>query len=461
MQYSGSHSSRPGRAAPRDESGVPTEPVRPESSISNCLSPSLPLPLPRLLPAAALRSHANFSYFRTDFGGKQRGLPQRNNVSLLTQQLNNLRASGNDFVTSIPTSSNNNTTVPHRSIRRRMAHYPAAFSRPDADEVASRKIKGGHHNVSLLLYVADTSMTAVRMIKDGLMEGPDPPKPFKTEAEKWAEREAHPTMTHVRFNQQRGARAGDEYLTLIPQHRPEDLPRLNYPLVPVPTWFDATMRGEYTPTLDEALESLPLCEMYRLPSNQPHSNGVLKIRNVPYLVTKAEIMAFIGSQARVIPQPAGTPYYAVHIIVERETGKTMNCFIEFNTAREASHVERHILRRSGGGRGRAPKIGDRPVIIEPSSIEELMAELFPRAKNVRWNGITPIVDTARPEYYPGQPSAGFQGFLHPEELAMMAKFADDSQKVSSYPRLCESCLTCSSLPSSYVLHIASSRRSFL
>lgn len=59
-----------------------------------------------------------------------------------------------------------------------------------------------------------------------------------------------------------------------------------------------------------------------------------------------------------------------------------------------------------------------------------MVELFPRAKHVRWSNGEPVVDRSERKYYEDRPAAGFQGFLHPEELVAMAKHANLSERVS-------------------------------
>lgn len=59
-----------------------------------------------------------------------------------------------------------------------------------------------------------------------------------------------------------------------------------------------------------------------------------------------------------------------------------------------------------------------------------MVQLFPRAKHVRWSNGEPVVDKSERKYYADKPAAGFQGFLHPEELVAMAKHANLSERVS-------------------------------
>ncbi|TKA56328.1 hypothetical protein B0A55_11674 [Friedmanniomyces simplex] len=74
--------------------------------------------------------------------------------------------------------------------------------------------------------------------------------------------------------------------------------------------------------------------------------------------------------------------------------------------------------------GRHPRLGDRHVEVEISNQEDLMTEMFPRTKNVAWEGATPRILANNEMYYPGVPSAGFTGFLQNEEIVMVIKHAE-------------------------------------
>ena len=72
------------------------------------------------------------------------------------------------------------------------------------------------------------------------------------------------------------------------------------------------------PTLDEALTSLPFSNPYeRVPFR---GNGVVKFINIPYDTSKNELLAALGRNARPVSMPLGSPFYAVHIIMDRHTG---------------------------------------------------------------------------------------------------------------------------------------------
>lgn len=212
-----------------------------------------------------------------------------------------------------------------------------------------------------------------------------------------------------------------------------------------PTWLYAAMNGKYKPTYNELTTSLPFME----PRSylRPTTSEVIRIKNVsclaadrdktwsrltqylkiPFTATRSEILSCIGNRARVIPMPQGSGYFAVHVVMERMSGKTMDAYIELEDAQEVRAVitqyERRLHQR------RPVKIGDRIIEIERSSQRELMKELFPRAKCVTWYGTEPVIGTTTEEYRPGVFASGFHGFLTSEEMVMTAKHAEVPQRV--------------------------------
>jgi hypothetical protein len=56
-----------------------------------------------------------------------------------------------------------------------------------------------------------------------------------------------------------------------------------------------------------------------------------------------------------------------------------------------------------------------------------MKELFPKAKNVRWDGSRPIIIPTDPN---DPYNSGFQGFISKEELVMVVKHVEAPQRVS-------------------------------
>lgn len=110
--------------------------------------------------------------------------------------------------------------------------------------------------------------------------------------------------------------------------------------------------------------------------------------------------------------------------MERVTSKTLDCYAEFTSMSEAINaVERYEVHRSGG---RSGKLGQRHVEIELSSQEALMKDLFPKVKNVKWQGARPIVSPRDPD---DKYNSGFQGFTTREEMVMLVKHVESPQRV--------------------------------
>lgn len=154
---------------------------------------------------------------------------------------------------------------------------------------------------------------------------------------------------------------------------------------------------------------------------------------IPYGVNRAEILAFLGRNARVVNESEFEP---IHIIMERVTSKTLDCFVEFTSLNEAvSAVNRFDQNRMGGKGGR---LGQRHVDVELSTQGALMKELFPKAKNVQWEASRPyIIPRDQNDPY----NSGFQGFISKEELIMMVKHVESPQRVGPFlacqlPTLC-------------------------
>ncbi|PGH08645.1 hypothetical protein GX51_01165 [Blastomyces parvus] len=150
----------------------------------------------------------------------------------------------------------------------------------------------------------------------------------------------------------------------------------------------------------------------------PPKFGVIKITNIPYSVTKHEILQFLGRNARPLTADLGCP---VHIIMERSTGKTMDCYVEFPTKAEADSARAWVNR--GLDAFKTPKLGGRHVVVRASNQDELLKDLFPRAKNVDWVDGFPQVRAGREKY-----CSGFQGFLTGEEIFCTVRHAEMPQR---------------------------------
>ena len=107
--------------------------------------------------------------------------------------------------------------------------------------------------------------------------------------------------------------------------------------------------------------------------------------------------------------------------MERTTSKTMDCFVEFVSADAAINTVNHL-----NSYRKKRTVGERFVKISVSSQEELMRNLFPKAKYVQWAGQNPIILPSTDHF-----SSGFQGFVQSEELVSLVKVGQRPKSVSS------------------------------
>ncbi|KAE8150014.1 hypothetical protein BDV25DRAFT_140208 [Aspergillus avenaceus] len=177
---------------------------------------------------------------------------------------------------------------------------------------------------------------------------------------------------------------------------------------------DPVIEGPPTPVQiqrEMTFDRVALTEEMPIGSNiqirQPPKWGVIRISNeIPYAITKQEIIQFVGREARLIPVEKGC---AIHIIMERSTAKTMDCFVEFETVANADQVVKKINRVAETGR--PPRLGNRQVDVVLSNQDDLLKEMFPRAKCISWRDGVPVELPNTDRY-----STGFNGFFTSEEI---------------------------------------------
>ncbi|ETN40124.1 uncharacterized protein HMPREF1541_04399 [Cyphellophora europaea CBS 101466] len=145
----------------------------------------------------------------------------------------------------------------------------------------------------------------------------------------------------------------------------------------------------------------------------PSTDPVLRLKNIPFGVSYSEIVMFMN-KAFMIQIGGSTVNYPVHILMERSTGKTADAWLEMPDQMTADAVmDRYKLLQDDN---KVPKLGNRPVNISIASQGKLMAEIFPRAKEIYWHPSTGIPIKIKPDFEVEPYSAGFQGFLTAEEL---------------------------------------------
>lgn len=117
----------------------------------------------------------------------------------------------------------------------------------------------------------------------------------------------------------------------------------------------------------------------------------------------------------------GTP---IHIIMERSTSKTMDCYVEMkNHGAAFEQVQSHWDSLTGGS-PRPPKLGQRQIIVDMATADELLKDMFPRAKCVRWALGQPFIMENDDPY-----STGFTGYFTNEEMVGLVRHAEHPARV--------------------------------
>ncbi|KAI0434792.1 hypothetical protein F5Y09DRAFT_354795 [Xylaria sp. FL1042] len=188
------------------------------------------------------------------------------------------------------------------------------------------------------------------------------------------------------------------------------------------------------PSLNDLFDRkfLPFTENYSF-SHPSVENGVIVIRNIPYETTRGEIIALLGKTSKIL----NDRQEPVHIIMDRVTSKTQDAFCELSSLNAAIEIVERFKKsnetgpETGAGTSRVSRLGDRVVQIELSSQTVLMKNLFPGSRNgVSWIG-------TRPELISGSvhPWENFSGFFTEEEMVMLTKHVENSQR-SMYAKVC-------------------------
>ncbi|ORY67469.1 uncharacterized protein BCR38DRAFT_510403 [Pseudomassariella vexata] len=175
------------------------------------------------------------------------------------------------------------------------------------------------------------------------------------------------------------------------------------------------------PTLESLMdpENFPFIEP-AIVQSAPKDYGVVHLKNIPYNSSRAEIVAFLGRNSRILNDNEEP----VHIIMDRVTSKTNDAYVEFVTLEDAINAVNRI--KNNMLKGRCARLGERPVDIEVSSQSALMKDLFPIARGLRWNG-------SRPEFKqpnPKEPWDNFKTFVTAEEMCMLVKHVEVPNRVT-------------------------------
>lgn len=118
----------------------------------------------------------------------------------------------------------------------------------------------------------------------------------------------------------------------------------------------------------------------------------------------------------------GSGFYAIHVMYERNTGKSGDVFVEF-AAEEEKRITWDKFHSYAKRNGKPRMVGTRKVGLQDSWQGELMAMLFPRGKCLGWKGQSPVITVPVPGMSP------FDGFVSDEELQNVLSHASKPGKV--------------------------------
>ncbi|KKA26895.1 hypothetical protein TD95_000929 [Thielaviopsis punctulata] len=153
---------------------------------------------------------------------------------------------------------------------------------------------------------------------------------------------------------------------------------------------------------------------------------VVKLTNIPFNVSRNEIAVFLGRHHRVPDS-----HEPIHIMMCRNTGKTMEVFVELISEEDLEAVwERY---EEGQRSNRPVKIGGRAITVQKSSQSELMRKMFPTVGGIVWEGSVPV-RKQRSESQ-GRARRSFRGFISEEEVTMAVRHVEYPQK-SPFSRGC-------------------------
>lgn len=143
------------------------------------------------------------------------------------------------------------------------------------------------------------------------------------------------------------------------------------------------------------------------------------LAQIPFNTKRCEVVALFGKNAKLL-NDVDEP---IHIIMDRVSSKTNDVYVEFIDMESATRaVERFKYLQE---KDKPPRLGDRNVEMQLSSQAALMAELFPLAKNVIWDGCNPLIIPPNLE----KTFDNFRGFVSEEEMFMLVKHVDTPHRV--------------------------------
>ena len=105
--------------------------------------------------------------------------------------------------------------------------------------------------------------------------------------------------------------------------------------------------------------------------------------------------------------------------MDRMTGKTYDCYVEIQGTQAAEAIVN--LRNS---LGHTQPLLDRFPTVEVSSLDTLLAGMFPKARSIQWTN-------GQPSLRPGEPiDSPSKALVTQEEMSTTVRYAESPQRVS-------------------------------
>jgi hypothetical protein len=160
--------------------------------------------------------------------------------------------------------------------------------------------------------------------------------------------------------------------------------------------------------------------------------GIIRVRELPYSVTRQEIIGHLNKFAGILPDK-----WCIHFAVDKQTLRTNACFAEYTSVDAAEEAVRKYLTHRE--RGTQLRIHNRFINVELSSVEQMMKAIYPRADQIEWHGLNPILYVRNSEYIGNSLNALF---FTKEELYLFVKHAElpnKSQHATKNPQRTYEC----------------------
>ena len=104
--------------------------------------------------------------------------------------------------------------------------------------------------------------------------------------------------------------------------------------------------------------------------------------------------------------------------MDRVTGKTFDCYVELQSVEVAQAL-------TNARQGQMILLMDRVPVVQMSSMDQLLENMFPKARSITWNGGVPEPREGTDPF-----DTSFNVLVTQEEMTTMVRYAESPQRVS-------------------------------